>query len=650
MGNNTQKKLNFWASAVPLVTVDPYFSIWSFSDTLNGDVTRHWTGKENRMNAGVIIDGTYYSLMGRFHSDSRQKFGGIKNVSQKSVHIGPLITSYEFENDILYARLEFITPLLLRNLDIFSRPLSYIEYDIQVKDENIGKADFYFDIFPECCVNDWTQEVLLEKSEFGVFCGNKEQNILGRSGDNVCIDWGYLHLIHKDAEFINRKIDMYKRVFVSEVANTKGRSYNAFNEAPVMAVITDDVKGVIALAYDDRKSIEYFGEWLDDYYKEKDGTFNEMVRKAVSEYADVKEKCISFSNELQREALQVSEEYEKIVSLVYRQVIAAHKLVRDKNGDILFVSKECFSNGCAATLDVSYPSIPMFLKYNPELVAGMLRPIIRVARSKEWGDREFAPHDAGRYPCLNGQQYEKNNPDTDDEQMPVEECGNMLVITAALCKATGKNNIAYENRDLLKKWADYLVKNGYDPGNQLCTDDFAGKWPHNCNLSIKAIVAIGAYGKIFSDSHYSKIANEYAAKWIKDTKAQTGTLLAFDKKDTWSIKYNIIWDKYLGLGLFSDGIYKKEVEAYKKKMRRYGVPLDCRSDYAKLDWMAWTTIMTDDAEYTKDVYRRMYNYINETVDRVPVSDWFSADSGRQYVFQNRSVLGALFINIMDTHN
>ena len=85
-------------------------------------------------------------------------------------------------------------------------------------------------------------------------------------------------------------------------------------------------------------------------------------------------------------------------------------------------------------------------------------------------------------------------------------------------------------------------------------------------------------------------------------------------------------------------------------MRRYGVPLDCRSDYAKLDWMAWTTIMTDDAEYTKDVYRRMYNYINETVDRVPVSDWFSADSGRQYVFQNRSVLGALFINIMDTHN
>lgn len=60
-----------------------------------------------------------------------------------------------------------------------------------------------------------------------------------------------------------------------------------------------------------------------------------------------------------------------------------------------------------------------------------------------------------------------------------------------------------------------------------------------------------------------------------------GSLLAFDRKDTWSIKYNIIWDKLLNLGLFPKEVYKKEVEAYKAKMCRYGVPLDCRSDYAK---------------------------------------------------------------------
>lgn len=631
----------FRASAVPLITVDPYFSIWSFSDTLYGDATRHWTGRENRMNAGIIIDDTYYSLMGTLHSGGRQRFNGIETIEQKSVEISPLITTYEFENELVCVRLEFMTPLLLKEPDILSRPLSYIEYTVEVKDKNVKNVSFYFDISPECCVTDWKQEVELKSSEFGIFCGNKEQKVLGRTGDNVCIDWGYLHLIHKDARFIQRGIDLYKRCFVMSVTDTE-KTYNAFNEAVVMAVVTEEMSGVIAVAYDDIKSIEYFGIQLDDFYKETDGDFNSMVKNAVLEYRDIKKKCVLFSEELCAEASKVSMEYEKIISLIYRQVIAAHKLVRDTDGNILFISKECFSNGCAATLDVSYPSMPMFLKYNPELVKGMLRPIIRIAGSGEW-DKEFAPHDAGCYPCLNGQAYEK---DSGGAHMPVEECGNMLIMTAALTKASGNSDFAEENKDLLKQWAEYLTENGYDPQNQLCTDDFAGKWEHNCNLSVKAIIAIGAYGKLFGDSRFTDTAKQYADRWIEDTKSEAGTLLAFDRKDTWSIKYNMIWDKLLKLDLFPKKVYQKEVAAYKTKMCRYGVPLDCRSDYAKMDWMAWTTVMTDDSEYTKTVYRKIYDYINETIDRAPVSDWYSALRGRQYVFQNRSVLGALFINIM----
>ena len=237
MQNTKQKKSNFRASAVPLVTVDPYFSIWSFSDTLYGDATRHWTGRENRMNAGIIIDNTYYSLMGTFHSSKRQVFSGLEVIEQKSINIRPLITTYEFENELVRVKLEFITPLLLREIDILSRPLSYIEYTVEIKDKNVHDVRFYFDISPECCVTDWTQEVELKSSEFGIFCGNTEQKVLGRTGDNICIDWGYLHLIHKDARFIQRGIDLYKCRFVMSEADTK-KTYNAFNEAVVMAVVT----------------------------------------------------------------------------------------------------------------------------------------------------------------------------------------------------------------------------------------------------------------------------------------------------------------------------------------------------------------------------------------------------------------------------
>lgn len=594
------------------------------------------------MNAGIIIDNTYYSLMGTLHSSKRQIFSGLEVIEQKNVNISPLITAYEFENELVRVKLEFTTPLLLRELDVLSRPLSYIEYDVEIKDKNLRDIKFYFDISPECCVNEWTQEVVLKNSDFGVFCGNKEQKILGRAGDNVCIDWGYLHLIHKDAKFVFTDIELYNRGFVVRNADTE-KTYNAFNEAPVMAVITSELNGLIAVAYDDIKAIEYFGERLDDFYKETDGSFDNMVKRAVSQYDDIKQKCVLFSEELQAEASKISREYEKIISLIYRQVIAAHKLVRDTDGNILFISKECFSNGCAATLDVSYPSMPMFLKYNPELVKGMLRPIIRVARSEEWADKEFSPHDAGRYPCLMGQAYEK---ESGGAQMPIEECGNMLIMTAALTKVSGNSDFAEENKDLLKQWAEYLTENGYDPQNQLCTDDFAGKWEHNCNLSVKAIVAIGAYGKLFNNSRFTDIAKQYADRWIEDTRTEIGTLLAFDRQDTWSIKYNMIWDRLLGLGLFPREVYQKEIEAYKMKMCKYGVPLDCRSNYAKLDWLAWTTVMIDDSQYTQTVYKKIYDYINETIDRAPVGDWYNVESGRQYAFQNRSVLGALFINIM----
>ena len=266
MQNTKQKKSNFRASAVPLVTVDPYFSVWSFSDTLYGDATRHWTGRENRMNAGIIIDNTYYSLMGTFHSSKRQVFSGLEVIEQKSINISPLITTYEFENELARVKLEFITPLLLREIDILSRPLSYIEYTVEIKDKNVHDVRFYFDISPECCVTDWTQEVELKSSEFGIFCGNTEQKVLGRTGDNICIDWGYLHLIHKDARFIQRGIDLYKCRFVMSEADTK-KTYNAFNEAVVMAVVTEEMSGVIAIAYDDIKSIEYFGTHLDDFIK-----------------------------------------------------------------------------------------------------------------------------------------------------------------------------------------------------------------------------------------------------------------------------------------------------------------------------------------------------------------------------------------------
>ena len=646
--NKNDKNKAFRPSAVPLVTVDPYFSIWSMCDKLNDGVTSHWTGRRNPMTAGVVIDNKLYILMGELEADSdRRTYGYYPIIPQKSLEVTPTRTIYVFENDIIKVQLVFTSPMLLDNLKVMSRPVSYIEYDIETLDNAEHDVSFYFDISAECCIDDREAEVEFKRTDISLSCGNTAQNVLHKSGDSVCIDWGYLHIADKNAKVFNgKKRCSIKNNYAEELDETKCLS--VFDSYPCIGIMKNDFHGVITLAYDDIKSIEYFGKQLDGYYKHFYSGFEEMLKSAISDYDTVKQMCIKFDNSLMDEARNISDKYEKIVSLTYRQVVAAHKLVENTDGELLFFSKECHSNGCIGTLDITYPSAPLFLKYNPELVNAMLRPILFFAQTDKW-QYEFAPHDIGQYPLANGQVYgyEKTNPDDIlAMQMPVEECGNMLISLYAVIKYGGTRDVADKNKQILKQWADYLVKYGYDPGEQLCTDDFASHMAHNCNLSIKAILGIAAYGKIFSDKNYVDIAEEYAKKWQLESKGKQASRLALDKEDSWSLKYNIIWDKLLDIHIFDDEIFEKEIQLYKEKMNAYGIPLDCREDYTKMDWLFWTTVMTDDKEYTNKVIDSVYRFINETTDRVPVTDWYYSSIPRMASFQNRTVLGGIFVNII----
>ena len=489
--------------------------------------------------------------------------------------------------------------------------------------------------------------------------------MLKESGDDLRISWGHLHLSARNGK-IGTADDRVKTcayrgentdetpLFGKKVK--AGESENAvypvlyyFNEFDVGA---DGANDFLCIGYDDIHSLEYFGKTVDAYYKKDGKTFFDALGDALKDYELIAEKAEEFDRKLLSDARKISDGYAEIVSIAYRQAIAAHKLVCDGEKG-LFVSKECFSNGCAATVDVTYPSIPLFLIYQPKLVEYMLEPIFDFASSKAW-KFEFAPHDAGQYPLLNGQVYGISAGELMySAQMPIEECGNMILCVAAICKKTKSADYAVKHFDILQKWADYLVKFGFDPENQLCTDDFAGHLAHNCNLSVKAIMGIASWGMLLDmmgktqdGEKFANIAKDLAKKWKERAKNGDHYKLAFDQNDSWSIKYNLVWDKLFDLNIFDSDIFEDEVKYYKTKINKYGLPLDSRSDYTKSDWQMWSTVLSDDEEYTDKIVSAMLDMLNDTGDRVPFTDWYYTSTAIQRGFQNRSVQGGLFINML----
>jgi hypothetical protein len=553
--------------------------------------------------------------------------------SQKSADVQAMQTHYTFACGNIDLKLTFTAPLFMDDLNLISRPVNYISYEVNSNDNKPHDVEIYFEASPCWALDKPLQESVSESFEEDnlVFLktGSVSQEVLVKRGDDVRIDWGYFYLA---AEKENTSYSIGQNNHLS-LTRTLGSTKNA--------------QGKIMVGYDDIYSIQYFGENLRPYWNtNNDQTIVGQFQKANKEYEQLVKKCNQFDEKLMKEATQEGgKKYAELCALAYRQAIAAHKLVKAPNGDLLFLSKENFSNGSIGTVDITYPSSPLFLLYNPELAKGLLNHIFYYSESGKW-EKPFPSHDIGTYPLANGQTY--------GGDMPIEESGNALILTAAIAVVEGNAKYAEKHWEVLTVWTDYLMENGLDPENQLCTDDFAGHFAHNTNLSVKAILGVASYGYLADKlgkkdlaEKYTGKAKEMAAEWEKMANDGDHYRLTFDKPGTWSLKYNLVWDKLLKFGIFSKEIAPKEIAYYLNKQNKYGIPLDNRATYTKADWIIWTATLAEDKETFERFINPLYLFVNETVDRIPMSDWVFTDKPTHIGFQARSVVGGYYIKMLE---
>jgi len=650
--------------AVPLIAHDPYFSVWSMADHLTDEDTRHWTGARQPIAGLARIDGKTFRFMG-------DQPRNLPAMTQISLEVTPTQTAYTFQAAGITLNVTFFTPAFPRDLDVLSRPVTYLEFSATGAEAH--ELTLLVDVDPVIAVNTADEPVTWGRSRAPglnvLSVGSRDQRELSRPGDDLRIDWGYFHLAVPDsqaAQLVESRdalssfacdgtLPAFDQLDMPRMPRA-GAAHLAV-ALPLGKVSATPVERHLLLAYTENYAIEYLGRKLRPYWQRNGLTVEQMLADAENQYPALAKRGEDFDRELTADLTAAGgPAYAQLANLAYRQTLAAHGFAADVDGTAMLFPKENFSNGCISTVDVLYPSAPFFLFFNPALIEAQLKPVLEYAALPRW-KWPFAPHDLGTYPLANGQVYGGGEV-TEDDQMPVEESGNLLIMADAMSRETGNWDFVRQYWPQFTLWAGYLRDKGLDPANQLSTDDFAGHLAHNANLSIKAIEGLAAYGQMAQGlgkpdvaSEYARLAAGMAGKWQAMAIDGDHYKLAFDKPGTWSQKYNLVWDQILGLHLFPAKVRQTEIAFYLQHLNRLGLPLDSRADYTKLDWQIWTaTLAEGPPSGSPDAFAALLapigRWINEGPSRVPLTDWYDTKTGKQMAFQARSVVGGVYIKAL----
>lgn len=357
-----------------------------------------------------------------------------------------------------------------------------------------------------------------------------------------------------------------------------------------------------------------------------------------------------------------AEAYYSIVALSARQVMGAYVYAippsaaagcseasqSSDDGVPLMFQKEISSDGNINTVDVLYPATPFFLWANPDMLKYTLEPMFQNTESGFYPNG-YSMHDLGvHYPNATG------HTDGLDEFMPVEESGNMLLMSYAYYKFSGDASWLSANYPALKQWAEYLVAFSLIPANQLSTDDFAGKLENQTNLALKGILGIRTMGAIAQAvgqpadaANFTATATSYYAQWsqLAVDPAEQHALLRYQWRSSWGLLYNTYMDLLLGLGVVAPGLYGMQSEWYSKQSQAYGVPLDSRALYTKSDWEMWAAATCTPA--TRRLFvNALARWINSTSTEYPLTDLYVTVGEGGYPagleFKARPVVGGHF--------
>src|SRR5579871_699311 len=318
--------------ATPLIACDPYFSVWSPADKLTDASTVHWTGTPQPLTSLVRIDGQYYRLMG-----AEPK--AIPALEQTDLKVLPTRTIYTFRSPEVQITLTFLTPAFPDDLDVLSRPLTYLTWEVQARDRSAHSVALYYENTAHLVVNTPDQAVTWAREKVGdttaLRMGSQDQPVLAKKGDNLRIDWGYLYAVplreYRVQEAVVAQHEAQEAFLAGKALPADdARMPRAANDAtPAMAFVFDlgrvgqnPVSRTLMLAYDDIYSIEYFRHKLRPYWRRNGMDAHALLLQAAHDYTNLQAKSKLFDMELMTDLTHTGgEKYAALCALAYRQCL-----------------------------------------------------------------------------------------------------------------------------------------------------------------------------------------------------------------------------------------------------------------------------------------------------------------------------------------
>lgn len=662
--------------AVPLAVRQPYLSTWLPATLLPGNSPQFWQGSSTGMVGLARIDGVSWLFMGdgklvqAVPDGNHGRQAAIEDfpraMRQTALRVTATRSCFVLQGGGMELAVEFLSPVEPGDSRRQSIPMSYVSVSARSVDGASHALQLYMEITGDWASGDDTQEVvvarddsptahtwtlalarprpLAEQHEFAAW-GHVLWSTPARAG--VSMQAG--DRLKLRAEFAARGALDGSNTAIGSVIKALPALALAIDLGQCGASAKD---ADFAVGQVREQCINYLGRPLRALWTKHFSDWKAMLDFFHGDAAAAFRRADVLDARISRDARAAGgERYEGLCVLSLRQAYGGTELVLGPDGTPWAFLKEISSDGNVSTVDVLYPASPAWMYLDPDYLRMLLLPLLDYAGQGGW-PKPYAEHDLGSaYPQATGHN------DGKEEDMPVEESADMLIMVAAwLQRAQRAEAQAFAARHypLLEKWAQYLERNLPDPGFQNQTDDFAGSIAHSVNLALKGIVAVAAMGQVAgfaghdSDAaHYRDRARKDIAYWAAHAKAPRAPHLDLTYRDddgqgTWGTLYNGFADAVLGTDLIPAEIRALQAAWYRQQCNAFGVPLQTPHSYAKSDWALFTAAWLADQPVAQELIDCVYTYADSTPDRVPFCDLYSTVTGRRVAFQARPVQGGIF--------